>query len=100
MMTRDASGLFHTIHKAIDSASGAIAPAVDHITASAHNTVDKLAGYAAHASDTFSEKSGQLNDARLRVTESARGQVRAKPLAAIGIAVAAGVLVGWLLRKN
>jgi len=91
------NGAANSAHKVIDSAA---AFSAEHIAATAHNTVDKLAGYATQASNALCEKGDQISEASARVTESARGQVRNKPLAAVGIALAAGVVLGWLLKKN
>ena len=89
-----------TVHKAIDSASAVISPAMDRMATGAHNAVDKIAGYATQASETVNKKSAQLNSARLQMGETCRNQVRDRPFTTIGIAVASGVLLGWMMKKN
>lgn len=98
-------------HKAIDAASAAVSPAVNGIAATAHNTVDRLVSAASQASQVLSQKGEQLSEvlsqkgkqvgaAGARIAESSRDQVRSRPIAAVGIAMAAGFALGWLLKKN
>ena len=88
------------VHKAIDKASDAARPAIDNIAAGAHQAVDRLAGAATQAADTLDVRGGQLKDAQSRFAENCRLQVREKPITSIGIAVAAGFLLNWLLRRR
>lgn len=87
-------------HRAIDKASEAIHPGVDHLTSGAHQAVDSLSGAASRAADTISVKSHQLRDAQTRLTASCCTHVRERPLSSIGIAVASGFLLSWLLRQR
>jgi ElaB/YqjD/DUF883 family membrane-anchored ribosome-binding protein len=98
-------------HKAIDAASAAVSPSVNGIAATAHQTVDRLVSAASQASqtlykkgeqlsETLSEKGQQISAAGTRYAERTRDQVRARPIAAIGIAVAAGFAISWLLKKR
>lgn len=90
----------NSVHKAIDEASDAARPTVDHLVAGAHQAVDKLAGAANHTAETLDMRGGQVRDAQSWVSESCRGYVRDKPMAALGIAVATGFLVSWLLNRR
>jgi ElaB/YqjD/DUF883 family membrane-anchored ribosome-binding protein len=87
-------------HDRIDAATEAARPAVDRLLTGAHQAVDKLSGYAAVAADSVSEKSAQLKEAHAKLMANGRTQVREKPAMAIGIAVAAGFLLGRLLRSR
>ena len=89
-----------TAHKAIDKAAGAARPAVDNFAAGAHQSVDRLAGTATQAAMAFRTTGGQLLDAQSRLAENCRVQVREKPMTSIGIAVAAGFLLSWLLGRR
>lgn len=89
-----------SVHKAIDKASDAARPAVDRVAAGAHQAVDKLAGAATQAAETLQVKRAQLTDAQSRFAESVRAQVREKPIASLGIAVAGGFLLSWLLIRR
>lgn len=95
--TRTVDQASSSIHKAIDSASAMARPAVDHMAASAHQAVDKMADAAYKAAETINQKSEQLCNAQARATETCRTQVRAKPMTAVGVALAAGFLLSWLL---
>ena len=76
---------------------------VDNVTQSAHEAVDRVATKAVRAvdrmrssgSDLQTDVSAKFGDlANAEWVESAREEVRARPLAAVGVALAAG----WLLR--
>ena len=87
-------------HRVIDKASDAARPAVDNIAAGAHQAVDKLAGAATQAAGTLEAKGEQLWDAQARFSETCRDYVREKPITSLGIAVAAGFLLSWVLSRR
>ena len=89
-----------TMHRAIDTASEAASPALKHMTASAHSTVNKMASGANHAAEALSTKGEQLHTMQQQLTNSTRMQVRSHPLLSIGIAVAGGVLFSWWLSRR
>jgi ElaB/YqjD/DUF883 family membrane-anchored ribosome-binding protein len=88
------------VNSAIHHVSEAIHPAIDSMTTTAHNTVDRLAGAAGQAAENMELKTAELNAARVRLTEKVRGQIQARPLTTIGVAVASGVLLSWLLKSR
>ncbi|RVU40435.1 hypothetical protein EOE67_05125 [Rheinheimera riviphila] len=90
----------HSVNSAIHYVSEAIHPAIDSMTNTAHDTVDRLAGAAGHAAENMELKSAQLNAARVRLTEKVRGQIKARPLTTIGVAVASGIVLSWLLKSR
>ncbi len=85
-----------TITKAADVAR----PAVDRITAGAHQAVEKLMTAANATADTVSQKSAQLMDAQERLIEEARVYVRQKPVTALAIAASVGYLMSRLMRAK
>ncbi len=87
-------------HAAIEKASDALRPTVDRIAGGAHHAVDRLADTATQAAHTLDVRGAQLANAHARLTEGARTRVRDQPMAALGIALAAGVVVGWLIRRR
>jgi ElaB/YqjD/DUF883 family membrane-anchored ribosome-binding protein len=87
-------------HAAIEKASDALRPAVDRIAGGAHHAVDRFADTATQAAHTLDARGAQLADAQARFAEGARNRVRDQPIAALGIALAAGVVVGWLIRHR
>lgn len=87
-------------HQVIDKVSGAARPAVEHIAAGAHQAVDSLAGAATQAAKTVEGKTRQLKEAPSRLATNCCAQIRDKPITALGIAVATGVVLGWLLKRR
>jgi ElaB/YqjD/DUF883 family membrane-anchored ribosome-binding protein len=85
-------------------------PAVERVARSAHSAVDRVAGSASAtvermrsgmhgAMGTMSERMHDLQSTREMWTDTARERVREHPLAAVGVALAAGYLLSRLLRS-
>ncbi|MGH8135100.1 MAG: glycine zipper domain-containing protein [Steroidobacteraceae bacterium] len=75
-------------------------PAVERVSAGAHRVLDKLASVASKAAETLDVKGGQWKDAQSRFAEDCRVQVRERPLTALGIALAAGIVLGMILNRR
>lgn len=73
---------------------------VDRVAAGAHDTVDRVAGAASAAARAMEEKGVQLKDMQSRYLDQARISIRENPMAALGIAVAAGFLLNHLLNRR
>ena len=86
-------------HDTVDKMTNAVRPAVDRIATGAHKAVDKIARTAAQTAESLGAKGEQLQDAHARMTEQCRVYVRENPLAAIGIALAAGFVLSRLIRR-
>lgn len=82
---------------------------VDRVAQGAHDTVDRLAAKAAPMIDRARNVAGDAQNTMYAKyddfmameeewAESARDQIRAHPLAVVGIALAAGLLIGRLSR--
>lgn len=99
-LARSVDHATNSLHGAIDRASDAALPAVDHLATGAHQAVEKLAGSASRAAERMDTKGRQLLDAKSRFAESCSARIREKPVAALGIAVGAGLLISWLLRSR
>jgi len=89
-----------SVHATIDKASGVARPAVDQLTAGAHKAVKTLAGAATRAAETLDVRGRQLMDAQSRLAGNCSARIREKPIMSLGIAIAAGVLLGWILKKR
>ena len=87
-------------HSVINKVSEAAHPALDRFASGAHRAVDKMAGATTQTAQTISEKSVQLREVQMRATEQCRVYVRANPMVAVGIALAAGYLLSRLLRPR
>jgi ElaB/YqjD/DUF883 family membrane-anchored ribosome-binding protein len=78
-----------------------LAPVVGRVATRAHDAVDRVAGTAAAAAKSIDKKGGKvLRAMQERYVDGARERVRDKPLAALGIAVAAGFVLSLLLNRH
>jgi hypothetical protein len=73
-------------------------PGVERLAQGAHQAVDRFAGTAGQIADTLAVNGAQLKGMSARVGDSCRAQVRDHPLATLGLAVAAGFALNWLMR--
>jgi len=88
------------MHKTIDKAAEAAQPVVDRVVSSAHAGVDKLSGLLSGASESFSNRSAQMNDTYQQLADSGREYVRTKPGTAVAIALGAGYILAKLLGSS
>jgi ElaB/YqjD/DUF883 family membrane-anchored ribosome-binding protein len=88
--------------RAVEGAQGN----VDYVAQGAHDTVDRIASQAGSAfdrgestaNDASATAQGKYDDLmNSEWAETVRDEVRARPLAAVGIALAAGLLISRLL---
>lgn len=72
--------------------------ALDKVTSAAHRAVDKVASAAAPAEGWIREKSGAIMQKEEELVGNVVTYVREHPVASLGIAMAAGFLIGALSR--
>jgi ElaB/YqjD/DUF883 family membrane-anchored ribosome-binding protein len=99
-VARTVSDASTTAHGAIDKVSNAARPAVDRLATGAHQAVDKIADAAGTAAESLVVRTEQLKNAHSRMTDECRVYVRANPLAAVGVALAAGFVLSRLFRSR
>jgi ElaB/YqjD/DUF883 family membrane-anchored ribosome-binding protein len=87
-------------HPVIDTVSDAARPLVDRLATAAHQTVDKIAGAAGQMADSLGVNGEQLQQAQARAFEVGRAYVRDHPVASVGIAIAAGIVLSRLLSSR
>jgi ElaB/YqjD/DUF883 family membrane-anchored ribosome-binding protein len=75
-------------------------PMVDRVAAGAHEYVDKAATAAAAAAKAMGEKGEELGVMQERYLDLCRDRVRENPIAAVGVAIAAGFLLSILLPRR
>lgn len=75
-------------------------PMVDRVAAGAHEYVDKAASAAAAAAKAVGKKGDELNALQEHYLDGCRDRVRDNPLAAVGVALAAGFLLSILLTRR
>lgn len=73
---------------------------LERASSAAHQTVDKLASQAQAAKERLAASSEEWAEQGQQYVEHTREMVRANPLAAIGIAVAAGILLSKLTSRR
>jgi ElaB/YqjD/DUF883 family membrane-anchored ribosome-binding protein len=84
----------------VDRAAQTAHDAIDRLAAKAGPAIERLRGSATSASETLRAKADQFSDIEEQWVESARAYVRENPLAAVGIAVAVGLLLGKLTSSS
>ena len=89
-----------TAHAAVDRACDAARPAVDYLAAGAHEAVDKVVSAATQSADAFETKGNQLRDTRTRFAAACRTRMRERPFKTIGMAVATGFVLSWMLGRR
>jgi ElaB/YqjD/DUF883 family membrane-anchored ribosome-binding protein len=62
---------------------------------SGYKAFDKIASATSQAAEAFNKKGGEFNDQQ-RLMKNCRSYVRDKPVTSVGIALAAGFLLGRL----
>lgn len=85
-------------HERVNQVLETAGPAVDRMASNAHVAIETVAGVAATAVDTLSVRGEQLTNAPAKVVEAVRDYTRQQPIAALGIALAAGWILGRLTR--
>jgi len=72
---------------------------VDRLSQTAHQSVDRAAQAASSVADRVSEKYEELHAMQEDWVEAGREYVKEHPVAAIGMALAAGYLLSMLMRR-
>jgi ElaB/YqjD/DUF883 family membrane-anchored ribosome-binding protein len=73
---------------------------VDRLSQGAHDAVDRAAQAASSVAERFGEKSDELWEMQENWVEGAREYVREHPVAALGIALAAGYILSMIMRSR
>jgi ElaB/YqjD/DUF883 family membrane-anchored ribosome-binding protein len=73
---------------------------IERATDTAHEAVDRVAQTAAAYAERFGEKAEEWLEMKDNWVEGARDYVREHPIAALGIAVAAGYVLSMLMRSR
>ncbi len=73
---------------------------IDRLTSTAHDAVERATSAAATAAEQLDAKGRQLMAAREEWMDASRVYVREHPLAALGVALAAGYLLSRILSSR
>jgi len=71
---------------------------IDRLSDGAHRVVDEAANRAGAIADRFGEKADELMEMKDDWLDAGRDYVREHPVAALGIAVAAGYVLSLMMR--
>lgn len=74
--------------------------AVNKSANKAHDTIDKVADAAKHASDNIGEKGHELKETQEKWLAAATDYVKANPVKSLGIAAASGYLLSRLFNDR
>lgn len=88
-----------SIAQAADDAVLKARPAIDKAAAVAHQAVDKAASAAAPTTKWLADKGESLRAKERKVVSDTGHYIAANPLKSLGIAIAAGFLIGRIVRK-
>ena len=72
---------------------------IDRLTSTAHDAVERATTAAATAADQLGAKGRRLLETRDEWTDATRVYVREHPLAALGVALAAGYVLSRILSR-
>jgi len=73
---------------------------IDRLTSTAHDAVERATSAAATAVDSLGAKGRQLLESRDEWMDTTRVYVREHPIAALGVALAAGYLLSRILSSR
>jgi ElaB/YqjD/DUF883 family membrane-anchored ribosome-binding protein len=88
------------VHEAVNSAAESARPTADRLRDSANQATDKLYSGATRAAEVIEAQSKKLKDGQVRFSESCRTHLREKPMASLGMAVAAGFVLALLFKRK
>ncbi|MFA7321346.1 MAG: hypothetical protein WC000_07765 [Dokdonella sp.] len=84
----------------LDKVTSQISEGIDEVARSASRFSEKLRNNGAALNEELSAAGERFGEGAKRLGSIASEQIRAHPLAAVGIAVAAGVIASRLLRRR
>jgi ElaB/YqjD/DUF883 family membrane-anchored ribosome-binding protein len=73
---------------------------IERVSSTAHDAVDRVAQTASQYAERFGEQAEALMEMKDNWVEGARDYVREHPIAALGIAAAAGYILSMLMRSK
>ncbi|MDX1678425.1 hypothetical protein [Arsukibacterium sp.] len=88
------------LHDVIDNVADKSVPVFRQVSGRARDAAHKVADGAHHAADAIYHKGEQLNSLQQQLVAGTRNTIRNRPLLAVGIAVASGVLLSWWLSRR
>lgn len=87
-------------HSAVTSAERVARSATERLAQAAHETVDTLSAYGARAEEQLRETTRVAGEQSRELIDQINAYINAHPMAAVGIAVGVGFLLGALARRG
>jgi len=87
-------GAAERAHGYVDQAKNGAAATAESAASAVHRTIDQAADTATAAADWVSQKASDYTRAPQAALETACETIRARPLMSVGIALAAGYIIG------
>jgi ElaB/YqjD/DUF883 family membrane-anchored ribosome-binding protein len=91
-------GAAERAHGLIDQARDGAAATAERAARSVHRRIDQAATGATAAADWMAQKTQSYRETPQAMVESACETIRARPLVSVGVALAAGYLIGRIAR--
>jgi ElaB/YqjD/DUF883 family membrane-anchored ribosome-binding protein len=99
-MTDNADAMAGRSHSAVDRVAQTAHDAIDRLAAKAGPAIERLRGSATTTGESLRARADQFGELEEQWVEQTRSYVRDNPLAAVGIAVAVGLLLGKLTSSS
>ena len=96
--TTRVQGIAERAHGLVDQAKNGAAAGADHAAQAVHRRIDQAATGASSAADWVAQKAGDYTRAPQAALDSACDAIRERPLVSVGIALAAGYIIGRIAR--
>ncbi len=96
----DFNNMGNTVARTVDQAEASVQKAYNQASDAARPVFKQLADSMSSAIDRLETTGESLKVAPQHMTRSLRMAVREQPLAAVGVALAAGYLLNWALRRR
>lgn len=93
-------GAVNKVAATANDAAAGVKPAIARVTQLAHQTVDKVADVAAPTAAWLSTQGEHLATARRTAVSDAKTYVSANPWQSLGVALAAGFLIGRMTKHD
>lgn len=99
-MTETTESAASRTHSTVDRVAQTAHEAIDRLAAKAGPAIDRLRGSATSTGESLRAKADQFGQMEEEWVEQTRSYVRENPLAAVGIAVAVGLVIGKLTSSS
>lgn len=90
----------NSVRSSLDGAANAVRPALSHMSERAHDAVEAVTDQVERVGSRLRDDSRALWEAPEAAVKAMRVQVRDRPMAMLGVAVALGFVASWLMSRR